>query len=55
MQHVTEALYTAASVGLFLLAVNLMFVMGRSVGRMFAEKQTVSLPGTLLWEEMDHE
>lgn len=55
MEHVTEALYMAAAVGMFLLAVHLMFVTGRSVDRMFATEQEVSLPGTFLWEETDYE
>lgn len=51
MEHVTTGLYMAAAAGLFVLAVSLMFVTGRSVDRLFAEEQAVSLPGTFLWEE----
>lgn len=54
MEHVTEALYMAAAAGLFLLAISLMYVSGRSVDRMFAEEQAVSQPGTLMWEELNH-
>lgn len=55
MEHVTEALYMAAAAGVFLLAVSLMFMAGRSVDGMFAAEQEVSLPGTLLWEDTDNE
>lgn len=55
MEHVTEALYMAAAAGLFMLAISLMFVVGREVDRMFVSEQTVSLPGTLLWEEVADE
>ena len=55
MEHVTEALYMAAAAGLFLLAVSLMYVSGHSVDQMFAEEQAVSLPGTLMWEEIGDE
>lgn len=55
MEHVTEALYMAAATGLFMLAISLMFVVGREVDRMFVSEQTVSLPGTLLWEEVADE
>lgn len=55
MEHVTEGLYMAAAAGLFMLAVSLMFVTGRSVDGMFAREQEVSLTGELLWEEADHE
>ena len=52
MEHVTTGLYMAAAAGLFVLAVSLMYVTGRSVDRLFAEEQAVSLPGALLWEEV---
>lgn len=55
MEHVTEALYMAAAAGMFMLAISLMFVVERDVDRMFAAEQTVSLPGTLLWEEVADE
>ena len=55
MEHVTEGMYMAAAAGLFLLAVSLMFVAGRSVDGMFAAQQEVSLPGTLLREDMADE
>ena len=51
MEHVTEGLYMAAAAGLFVLAVSLMFVAGRSVDGMFAAEHQVSLTGELLWEE----
>lgn len=51
MEHVTEALYMAAAAGMFMLAVSLMFVAGRSVDQMFAAEREVSLTGDLLWEE----
>lgn len=51
MEHVTEGLYMAAAAGLFMLAVSLMFVVGRSVDGMFAAEQEVRLTGELLWEE----
>lgn len=50
MEHVTEGLYMAASAVLFVMAVSLMFVAGRSVDGMFATEQAVSLPGEVLWE-----
>ena len=52
MEHVTEGLYMAAAAGLFMLAVSLMFLTGRSVDLMFAEEQAVSLPGALLREDV---
>lgn len=51
MEHVTEGLYMAASVCLFLLAVSLMVEVGRSVDALFAAEQEICLPGTSLWEE----
>lgn len=53
MEHVTEALYMAASAGLFLLAVTLMFAVGRSVDGMYQAEQEIGLPGALVWEEKD--
>lgn len=53
MEHVTEGLYMAASAGLFVLAVSLMFVTGRSVDRMFQAEQDIGLPGALVREEKD--
>lgn len=50
MEHVTEGLYMAAAVGLFVLAVSLMLAAGRSVDDMFAAEQECALPGELLWE-----
>lgn len=50
MEHVTEGLYMAAAVGLFVLAVSLMLAAGRSVDNMFAAEQESALPGELLWE-----
>ena len=50
MEHVTTGLYMAAAAGLFVLAVSLMFVTGRSVDHLFAEEQAVSLPGEVLWD-----
>lgn len=53
MEHVTEGLYMAAAAGLFILAVSLMCVVGRSVDDLFAAEQEVRLPGVVLWEEWD--
>lgn len=53
MEHVTEGLYMAAAAGLFILAVSLMCVVGRSVDDLFAAEQEVRLPGMFLWEETD--
>lgn len=53
MEHVTEGLYMAASAGLFVLAVSLMFATGRSVDRMFQTEQDIGLPGALVREEKD--
>lgn len=53
MEHVTEGLYMAASAGLFILAVSLMCVVGRSVDDLFAAERAVHLPGMFLWEETD--
>ncbi|MBO5154469.1 MAG: hypothetical protein J6C00_08995 [Eubacterium sp.] len=51
MEHVTEGMYMAAAAGLFLLAVSMMCMVGRSVDDLFAAEQEVSLPGMILWEE----
>lgn len=53
MEHVTEGLYMASAAGLFVLAVSLMLLAGRSVDGMFAEQQEILLPGELLWEAGD--
>lgn len=53
MEHVTEGLYMAASAGLFVLAVSLMFAAGRSVDRMLQAEQDIGLPGALVREEKD--
>lgn len=50
MEHVTESLYLAAAAGLFVLAVSLTLLAGRSVDGMFAAQQAISLPGELLQE-----
>ncbi|MGN0337730.1 MAG: hypothetical protein ACI4EE_09590 [Lachnospiraceae bacterium] len=51
MEHVTEGMYMAAAAGLFLLAVSMMCMVGRSVDDLFAAEQEVGLPGMILWEE----
>ena len=51
MEHTMEGLYMAAAAALFMLAVSLMFMVGRSVDNLFAAEQAVSLTGDLLWEE----
>ena len=53
MEHVTEGLYMAAAAGLFVLAVSMMLLAGRSVDGMFAGQENVSLPGELLREAAD--
>ena len=53
MEHVTEGLYMAAAVGVFVLAVSLTLLVGRAVDGMFAEQQDILLPGELLWEAGD--
>ena len=53
MEHVTEGLYMAAAAGLFVLAVSLMFVAGRSVDGMFAKEQAIHLQGEVLGEVTD--
>ena len=55
MEHVTEALYMSAAAGLFMVAVSLTLLAGRSVDRLFSTQQVVSMPGALLWEEMADE
>lgn len=55
MEHVSEALYMAAAAGLFMLAVSLTLLAGRSVDRLFVTQQAVGMPGELLWEEMADE
>ena len=51
MEHVTEGLYMAAAAGLFVLAVSLMLLAGRSVDGMLARQQDILLPGELLWRQ----
>ena len=55
MEHVTEGMYMAAAAGLFMLAVSLMCMVGRSVDGMFAAEQEVRLQGTIVWEEVSDE
>lgn len=52
MEHVTEGLYMAAAAGLFMLAISLMLVAGRSVDAMIELQQEISMPGTVLWEDV---
>lgn len=55
MEHMTEALYMSAATVIFALAVSIMLLAGRSVDRMFAEQQSVLLPGQVLMEEAVNE
>ena len=53
MEQVTEGLYMAAAAGLFVLAVRLMCVAGRSVDGMFPKEQARHLQGEVLGEVTD--
>ena len=52
MEHVTEGLYMAAAAGLFMLAISLMLVGGRSVDAMIELQQEISMPETVLREDV---
>lgn len=51
MEHVTEALYQSVAIALFLLAVSVMFLVGRGVDAMFQTEYEVMAPGEVLTEE----
>ena len=55
MEHVTEGLYLAAAAGLFILAVSMMLLAGRSVDAMIASQQDIRMHGELLWQEVADE
>jgi hypothetical protein len=48
VEHVTAGLYLAASVGVFLLALSLLVLCGRSVDDMLAAQERVALPGQMI-------
>lgn len=50
MEHVTEGLYLAAAAGLFVLAVSLLLLTGRSADALFDAVQEIEPRGLLLRE-----
>ncbi|MDD6037496.1 MAG: hypothetical protein PUD20_01665 [bacterium] len=52
MEHVTEALYQSVAIGLFVLAVSVMFLVGRGIDAMFQAEYALEAPGEVLMEEV---
>lgn len=55
MEHITEALYMSAAAVIFILAVSVMMLVGRSTDHLLEAQQQIYLPGQLLTEEVEYE
>jgi hypothetical protein len=53
MEHVTDGLYLAASTAVFLLALGLLFLCGRSVDDMLSSQEAVVFPGQIIEQTRD--